>query len=248
MDQFTRIKKLLGLEAFARLQQSRVTVVGVGAVGGYAVEGLVRAGVGALQLIDSDHVEESNLNRQIHALHSTLGRAKVEVARARVVDINPACDVTACQLHIHKGNAGQAWQNSPHLIIDAIDSLDDKVALLSRGWQQGIPLLSAMGAALRRDPTQVRLADLMESRGCPLARRVRKALRRAGVDRGIRCVYSEEQVDFAGQHHGELEPGHNPLQPRPLGSLPTVTAIFGLYLANEAIRLLSSPPGPGSKG
>ncbi len=236
MDRFSRIRRLLGQDRFSRLQQSQVTVVGIGAVGGYAVEGLARAGVGHLRLIDFDTVEPSNINRQIHALCSTLGQQKVEVAKSRVLDINPDCHVETLHLYVSAETIDQTFTPGIDLLIDAIDSLESKVELLCQAWHRKIPLLSAMGAALRQDPCLVRVADLPQTQKCPLARQVRKRLRRVGVGEGIRCVYSMEEVDFSAQEH--MEGDGQSAAPRPLGSLPTVTGIFGLVLANEAIRML----------
>jgi len=240
MARFTRIQRLLGEERFQLLSQSRITVVGVGAVGGYAVEGLARAGVGQLHLVDFDTVEPSNINRQIHALDSTVGQLKVEVATNRVLDINPACHVTSTPLFVAKENIPQLLAAETDLIIDAIDSLDSKVALLHQAWRQRLTILSAMGAALRQDPCLVRLADLLQTQKCPMARQVRKRLRRLGVGEGIRCVYSMEEVDFSAQQDIAAEDNGQTGKPRPLGSLPTVTGIFGLTLANEAIRIITT--------
>ncbi|MEN8140643.1 MAG: tRNA threonylcarbamoyladenosine dehydratase [Thermodesulfobacteriota bacterium] len=241
MARFSRIKRLLGEESFAALQQSRVTVVGIGAVGGYAVEGLARAGVGGLRLVDFDTFEASNINRQLHALESTLGRSKVEVAKERVLEINPACQVETVNLFVDPDNLDQLLTPRPQLILDAIDSVESKVALLSQAWQGNIPVLSAMGAALRRDPTLIRLADLHKTQKCPLARQVRRRLHRAGVGEGIGCVYSLEEASFASQSPLAVSEEEEGGAVRPLGSLPTITGIFGLTLANEAIRLLTSP-------
>ena len=238
MDRFSRIRRLIGPAGLRQLQMARVTVVGIGAVGGYAVEALARAGVGHLHLIDFDTFEESNLNRQIHALFSTLGQPKVAVARERVLDINPDCRVMASCFTVSAATLEAVLNPLPHLLVDAIDDLEAKAALLVAASRQKVPILSAMGAALRRDPTLVRVADLFATQKCPLARRLRKKLRPLGVGEGIRCVFSMEEVDF-GSQQGEAdndEPGHG--KPRPLGSLPTVTGIFGLALANEAIKML----------
>ncbi len=243
MERFSRIKTLLGEEQAARLAQKRVTVVGVGAVGGYAVEGLARAGIKNLRLVDFDTVHLSNINRQIHALESTLGKIKVEAAGDRVLDINPQCRVEPLQLFADPSSIDEILSPAPDILIDAIDSLSSKIALLAAAWQQNIPTVSSMGAALRTDPTLIRVDDLMETKKCPLARRLRKKLRQVGVGKGISCVYSMEDIDFdygKPVPHCARDCDSNRGRPRRvLGSLPTLTGIFGLTLANTAIyRLL----------
>ena len=254
MERFSRIERLLGQEKFARLQQRLVTVVGLGAVGGYVVEGLARAGVSHLRLIDYDTIQPTNLNRQILALESTLGRSKAEVARERVLAINPACQVEALPLFAADETLEEILNPRPDLLVDAIDSLNPKVQLLAGAYAYRIPTLSSMGAALRTDPTRLRIADIFDTDNCPLARMVRKRLRRRQVGRGIRCVYSNEKVDFDyTQDNDEQQVGETPhadrgRQRNVLGSLPTVTGIFGLTLANEAILQLASEVGPIFQG
>jgi len=228
--------------------------VGLGAVGGYVVEGLARAGVGGLRLIDYDTIQPTNINRQILALESTLGQPKASAALARVQQINPDCLVEALPAFVGEETIGTLLEPAPDLLIDAIDSLNPKVQLLAGAYERRIPTLSSMGAALRTDPTKIRLADIFDTDNCPLARFVRKRLRRQGIGRGIRCVYSCERVDFDySQPNEELKIGDTPYAERGrarnvLGSLPTVTGIFGLTLANEAIMQLSSTTGPVFKG
>lgn len=244
MERFSRIKTLLGEEQAAKLAQKQVTVVGVGAVGGYAVEGLARAGIEKLRLVDFDTIHLSNINRQIHALESTVGSIKVMAARDRVLDINPHCRVEPLSLFADPSSINEILNPAPDLLIDAIDSLSSKIALLAAAWQQNIPTISSMGAALRTDPTLIRVADLMETKKCPLARRLRKKLRQIGVGKGIKCVYSIEDVNFDyGQpvphSHRDCDSSSRGRSRRVLGSLPTLTGIFGLTIANTAIyRLL----------
>lgn len=251
MDRFVRTRVLLGEERFRLLQNSTVTVVGVGAVGGYAVEGLARAGVTRLRLVDFDTIQPSNLNRQILALESTLGRAKTEVARERVLAINSSCQVEAWQIFAGDETLKQILTPSPDLLVDAIDSLNPKTQLLHAAWLQAIPTISSMGAALRTDPALIRCGDLFATSGCPLARHLRKRLRRRGVTGGIFTVYSTEEVDFRYQPVETDAARDNGQDASPyadrgrlrhtLGSLPTITAIFGMIIANQAILQLSSP-------
>jgi tRNA A37 threonylcarbamoyladenosine dehydratase len=246
MKQFERLTKLLGSKALEQLQASNVTVVGLGAVGSYAVEALARAGVGSFRLIDFDRIEASNLNRQLYALHSTIGQQKTAIALQRVKDINPDCRVEIISEYVHAGNAAQLLTPAPDLLVDAIDIFRSKEALLHTADRLAITTVSSMGAALRYDPSQIRVMDLMTSIKCPLARKLRKSFRKHKRVPQIRCVLSTEQVEidlgtedetpmFYYDETGTRQEGQ---QRRALGSLPTLTGIFGLTLANEAIRLL----------
>ncbi len=242
-DRFTRIIKLIGDKRFARLQASIVTVVGLGAVGGQALESMARAGIGHFRLVDFDTLQASNINRQILALTTNLGTAKVVAARQRVAAINPDCRVEALELFAAEETMESILSPAPDLLIDAIDSLNPKIELLTSAYARNIATISSMGAALRTDPTKIRYGDIFDSSSCPLAKHVRKRLRRRSVGRGINCVYSTEAVDFEYQ---EAEPEDNaPAETNRgrkrnvLGSLPTLTGIFGLYIANQAILRLS---------
>ena len=247
LDRFTRTRQLLGQERFSLLQSRMVTVVGLGAVGGYVVEGLVRAGIRQLRLVDYDTIQPSNLNRQLLALETNLGRAKAEVAKERILAINSECQVEALQLFAGDETLEQILTPRPDLLIDAIDSLNPKSQLLQHAYFEKIPIISSMGAALRTDPMLIRSGDLFSTSGCPLARHLRKRLRRRGVGEGIACVYSVEKIDFDYQ----LPEDDNAVDTNPyadrgrkrnvLGSLPTITGIFGLTIANQAIMRLSRP-------
>lgn len=250
MQRFLRVRHLLGEQGLLHLQSSSVTVVGLGAVGGHVVEGLVRSGVGRLRLVDFDTVQPTNINRQILALESTLGRAKVEVARERALEINPDCIVESLQIVAREDTTPEIMDPAPDLLVDAIDSLNPKVGLLTAAYHLGIPTISAMGAALRTDPTQVQFGDIFETKNCPLARRLRGRLRRNGVGEGITCVFSTEKVDFdyrdpPGEESGDINaPEVHGRKRNVLGSLPTLTGIFGLIIANEAILRLSRQNQP----
>jgi tRNA A37 threonylcarbamoyladenosine dehydratase len=247
MDRFIRTHRLLGEERFKLLQSRMVTVVGLGAVGGYVVEGLVRAGINRLRIVDYDTIQPSNLNRQILALESTLGRAKAEVARERILAINSECLVEALQLFAGEETLARILEPRPDLLIDAIDSLNPKTQLLHAAYLSQIPTISSMGAALRTDPTLIRSGDLFTTSNCPLARHLRKRLRKRGVGEGISCVYSVEKIDFDYQLPEEdADADTSPYADRGrkrnvLGSLPTITGIFGLTIANQAIMRLSMP-------
>lgn len=243
-QRFIRTRLLLGDAAFSRLQAGHVAIIGLGAVGGYAMEGLVRAGVGEITLVDFDTIQPSNLNRQILALDSTIGTTKVRAGECRSKDINPACRVHALELFADDQSIATILDLHPDIVIDAIDSLNPKVQILSACHHHSMKVFSSMGAALRRDPWQIRCDDIAKTRGCPLARRLRKRLRALGVFSGITCVYSTEPVEFTYPPTDPADPAGLPTldrgrQRNTLGSLPTLTALFGLTLANEAIRWLA---------
>jgi tRNA A37 threonylcarbamoyladenosine dehydratase len=242
--QFSRIARLVGVEGLDRLAASEVCVVGVGAVGGFAVEALARAGVGRLRLVDFDVVNPTNLNRQLGALHSTLGRAKVDVMAERVADINPACRVTTHRLFVHHDTIAEILAGPPNLVLDAIDALLPKVELLAGCLGRDIPVVSSMGAALRTDPGAIRVGSLGKTSRCPLARKVRRRLRRRGLPTDLPCVYSEEPLDALPKHALGADDAHEERELQrgrrrnTLGSLPTIPGMFGLAAANTALREL----------
>lgn len=243
-ERFARMERMVGRAGLERLGGARVVVVGLGAVGSYATEALARAGVGRLRLVDFDEVRPSNINRQLYALESTVGRAKVEVAEGRVRDINPACQIEAIRCFVHVETMERILAGEVDLVIDAIDSLTPKVELLTALSQRDLRFVSSMGAALRTDPTLVRVGPLSEVHHCPLAAKIRKRLRRRGVGVEFPCVHSIEPtcelpagvVDRNGPTEANaLARGRVRAT---LGSLPTLTGIFGLTVANTALRML----------
>lgn len=218
-------------------------VAGLGAVGSYAVEGLARSGIGKLKLVDFDVVRESNINRQLYALDSTIGRPKAELAEARVRDINPECDVQGTAEFIDDESLIKLLDDKPDLVVDAIDSVGPKIGLIKAVHSRGIPLISSMGAAMRSDPCLIRTGDISETTFCPLARQIRRRLKRSGIESGIQCVYSIEQIpEDAMIKEGEtwteedVMPRGRPR--RTLGSSSCITGIFGLTLAQEAVNRL----------
>lgn len=244
MERFSRTRYLLGRKKFDILQGANVTIVGLGAVGGYATEGLARAGVGKLRLVDFDTIQPSNINRQILALESSIGQAKVDAARERVLLINPECRVEALEVFAGDDTLNDILSPKPDVLIDAIDSLNPKIQLLVTAHRRSIPTFSSMGAALRTDPLQVKTGDIMSSNHCPLAKHVRNRLRRQGIEGGIECVYSTEQIHFNYAGPEKTTQVANPHENRGrkrnvLGSLPTLTGIFGLTLANAVILHLT---------
>ena len=222
-EQFSRTALVLGERALERLAASRVAVFGVGGVGGYVVEALARSGVGALDLIDSDTVALSNLNRQIIALHSTLGQLKVEAAARRVKDINPACAVTVHPIFYLPETAGQFDFRQYDYVVDAIDTVAGKLALVENARACGVPIICAMGAGNKLDPTRFEVADIHDTSVCPLARVMRRECRRRGIDH-LKVVYSKE------------EPVLPPDGVRVPGSTAFVPPVAGLIIASEVVR------------
>ncbi|MCC8191378.1 MAG: tRNA threonylcarbamoyladenosine dehydratase [Planctomycetes bacterium] len=242
-----RTRLLLGEDALARLNRSTVCVLGLGAVGSQVVEALARSGVGGLRLVDFDRIQLSNLNRQLFALHSTLGRPKAEVAAERVRDINPAARVTAVRTFVDEESLPGLLADGPTLVVDAVDSLNPKVAIIAAASRQGIPVFSSLGAATRIDAGQVRFGRLFAARGCPLGRLVRKRLRRRGIaDADAWCVYSEEPRNrqAVGAVQAEGGPEHRGRFRRTLGSLASMTGLFGLRLAHQVVLRLAGLEEP----
>ncbi len=231
---FSRTALLVGDAGLARLAASRVAVVGIGGVGSYAAEALARAGVGSLTLVDSDLIHPSNINRQIHALASTIGLPKVTVMAGRLQQINPSLQITSRQMFVTPENVSELLVPGFDLVLDAIDTFSAKLALIKGCLAADLPIFSSMGAAGKLDPSRVRIADLSESHGCRLARKLRKELRRSGISRGVTVVYSDEPCSF--ECLGEADAGDDTR--RPLGSISYLPATFGLFMAAEAVRHL----------
>ncbi len=250
---FERVELLLGEEKLEKLKKSSVMVAGLGAVGSFAVEALARAGIGSITLIDFDIVRESNTNRQLLALTSTFGQFKVDLSKTRIHEINPECKVTAHKTFIDAKSAPKLLESKPDALIDAIDSVSCKAALLKAAHTAGIFTVSAMGAASRLDFTHVKTSDISKTEGCPLARQIRKRLNVSDIRTGIRCVYSDEPVNAAaikapGEENDFFERGR---KRRTLGSISYLTGLFGLIAAGEVIKEListhSSTPLSSSK-
>lgn len=237
-EQFTRTERLLGADAMERLAASRVAVFGVGGVGGYAVEALARSGVGTLDLIDNDTVCESNLNRQIIALHSTLGQYKVDVAAQRARDINPDITVNAHKLFYTPETAGELDFRSYDYIIDAIDTVTGKLDLAVKAQEYQIPVISSMGAGNKLDPGRFVVTDLAKTTMDPLARIMRKELKKRGI-RHLKVVYSTEKPMPVEPVETEAS-----LRRTTPGSTAWVPAAAGLMLAGEVIRDLTGVTNP----
>ena len=228
-DMFSRTRMLLGDQALDRLGKARVAVFGVGGVGGYAVEALARSGVGALDLIDSDRVALSNLNRQIVATRDTLGMLKVDAAKARVLSINPDCAVRVFPVFYLPETADQFDFTQYNYVVDAIDTVAGKLQLIQAAKAANVPVISSMGAGNKLDPTAFRVADISETSVCPLARVMRRELKKRGVGH-VKVVYSTEPALSPAPAD---EDTHRRATP---GSVAFVPAVAGLVLAGEVIQ------------
>lgn len=235
MDQFARSLPLYGEEGMARLRTARAAVFGVGGVGGFAAEALVRSGVGHIDLFDNDVVGKTNLNRQIIALHSTLNQPKVDVMARRLLDINPALAVTAHPMFYLPENADAVDLTRYDVILDAVDTVTAKLELITRADRCGIPLISAMGAGNKLDPTQLKVADIYDTRECRLARIIRSECRKRGVKK-LTVVYSTEPPVVIAANNGEAPTASRRAVP---ASAIFVPAAMGLTMAAEAVRLLT---------
>lgn len=232
---FIRTEMLLGRPAMERLFQSSVAVFGLGGVGSYAVEVLARSGVGALTLIDQDTVGDSNLNRQLIALHSTIGLPKAEAAAARVRDINPNCKVTPLMYRYEPDTKAQFWDNAHYdYIVDAIDLVSCKLDLIETALQKGIPILSALGTGNKLDPTRFVVTDISKTSGCPLARVIRKELKKRGIFHH-KVVFSPEEAIVPGAAGEAPPPGRRSIP----ASVPWVPAAAGLLLGSAVVRDLA---------
>ena len=233
-DALDRLELLTGAEAVARLKRAAFLVCGLGGVGSWAAEALARCGAGTVMLADCDTVRPSNLNRQAEALHSTLGLAKCDALADRLQDISPAAEILRHRERIAPEDIPALLEARPwDAVIDAIDDRVAKLALLEECVRRGIRVISSMGAANKVHPERITVCDLAETQGCPLARLIRKNLRKRGIERGVTCVYSPEPPVLHPDGARDL-----PSERRPLGSLVTVTAAFGLRCAHLAVAPL----------
>jgi len=230
MSMEDRTQLLLGPDGVERLKNSSVVLVGCGAVGGYVLEGFVRAGVGRIRVYDHDVFSDSNLNRQILATTETIGRTKVDVACERARSINPSIDIEGKDVLVNEETVPEILSGEFDILVDAIDTVRNKAALLRYAAKNGIMTFSSMGAARHLDATSIRVAPLKSTKVCPIAASMRRELREFDTSRII-TVYSTEQPITTPA-------GRDDFGKSVLGSLPTVPAIFGMTLANEAIRYL----------
>ncbi len=227
--QFLRTEALLGSEALEKLRNARVAVFGIGGVGSYTVEALARAGVGALDLVDSDTVAESNINRQLIALRSTVGRDKIAVAAERIADINPDCKIRTYKTFYLPENASAFDLSVYDYIVDAIDTVSGKISLVCRASEVGTPIISSMGTGNKLDPTMFEVADIYKTSVCPLARVMRTELKKRGVKK-LKVVYSKETPVTAKT---EIEDANRRSVPASISFVPSVA---GLIIAGEVIK------------
>ena len=225
MEEFCRTERLLGTAAVEKLLQSRVAVFGIGGVGGHAAEALVRSGIGALDIVDDDEVALSNINRQIIALHSTVGMPKTEAAAERFLDINPNLRLKKFQLRLSEETAGEFDFSTYDYVIDAIDDVRAKVLLAVKCKESGTPLISSMGAGNKVDPTKFQVADIYKTSVCPLARVMRRELKQRGIEH-LKVVFSTE-LPAAPTKEGER------VVPASCAFVPSVA---GLIIASEVVK------------
>ncbi len=249
-DEFSRTRLLLGKQAVDALKGSFVAVFGIGGVGSYAVEALARSGVGSFALFDDDKVCLTNINRQLIATHSTVGKQKTDVMRDRILDINPKAQVEVFPCFYTAENADNYDLSRYTYIVDAIDTVSSKLELIARAYRLGIPLISCMGAGNKLDPTRFEVADIYKTSICPLARVMRKELRARGIDK-LKVVYSKEQpiapIEEAGggcKTGCVCPPGTKrkcTIRRQIPGSVAFVPSVAGLILAGEVIKDITAP-------
>ncbi len=240
-ERFLRNEMILGAEALEKLERSHVCVFGLGGVGSYVVEALARSGVGQLTLVDQDVYGESNINRQLGALTSTVGQPKAEVLARRVLDINPNCQVHPVQARYERENGAQLLPECDY-VVDAIDLVACKVDLICRCLERGIPIISALGTGNKLDPTQLRVTDLSKTSGCPLARVMRRELGRLGI-KHLKVVFSPEEPALTAQLEAP-PPGRRSVP----ASVPWVPSVAGLMLGGAVVMDLVKAAEQGTEG
>lgn len=250
LNQFSRTQLLLGPEAMTALSTKRVAVFGIGGVGGYVCEALVRSGIGSFDLIDDDKVCLTNLNRQIIATRKTVGKYKAEVMRDRMLEINPEAKIEIHKCFFLPENAGEFPFNEYDYVVDAVDTVTAKIELILRSQKEGVPVISAMGAGNKLDAGRLKVADIYDTKICPLARVMRRELKKRNVKK-LKVVYSDEQpirpledMSISCRTHCICPPGaqHKCTERRDIpGSTAFVPAVAGLLIAGEIIRDLSKP-------
>ena len=245
LNQFSRTQLLLGEEAMDKLKKSRVAIFGVGGVGGYVCEALARSGVGTFDLIDDDKVCLTNLNRQIIATRKTVGKYKVEVMKKRILDINPDAKVNIHQCFFLPENADEFSFNEYDYVVDAVDTVTAKIEIIMQAQKQEVPVISSMGAGNKLDPTAFRVADIYKTKVCPLAKVMRRELKKRGVKK-LKVVYSEEQpiqpiedMSISCRANCICPPGakHKCTERRAIpGSVAFVPSVVGLIIAGEVVK------------
>ena len=244
MNQFSRTELLVGKDAMDKLHHAKVAVFGIGGVGGHVTEALARSGVGALELIDNDTVSLTNINRQIVALHSTIGKPKVEVMAARIADINPDAEVTCRQCFFLPENAHEFDFSQYDYVVDSVDTVAAKIAIFMAAKAAGVPVISSMGAGNKMDPAAFQVADIYKTSVDPLARVIRQAMKKRGV-KNLKVVYSTElPLEAIGSTEETVAPGRRALP----GSTAFTPSVAGLIIASEVIKDLVGWTGGQRKG
>ncbi|MGN0489588.1 MAG: ThiF family adenylyltransferase [Ruminococcus sp.] len=233
INQFSRTELLLGKESMGKIFNSKVAVFGLGGVGGHAVEALVRSGVGTVDIIDNDTVSLTNINRQLFATHKTIGKYKVDVAKERLLEINPQVTVNTYNTFYTPETANEFDFKNYDYIIDAIDTVSGKIQLVVQAQKSGTPIISSMGAGNKLDPTAFQVCDIYKTSVCPLARVMRSELKKRGIKK-LKVVYSQEQPITPKYISEELK-GNRPAP----GSTAFVPSVAGLIIAGEVIKDLS---------
>ncbi|MDE5584222.1 MAG: tRNA threonylcarbamoyladenosine dehydratase [Ruminococcus sp.] len=227
-DIFSRTELLFGAESLGILRKSRVAVFGLGGVGGHVAEALVRSGVGAVDLIDNDTVAKSNINRQIFALRSTVGRYKTDVAEERLLDINPECRIKTHKVFFMPENSGKIDFSPFDYVVDAIDTVTGKIEIIMRCEAEKVPVISCMGTGNKTDPTALEIADISQTSVCPLARVMRREMKKRGVGR-LKVVYSREEPKILPESFSESGK-------KIPSSCAFVPSVAGLIIAGEVIK------------
>ncbi len=243
--EFSRIRLLLGKKNLLKLQQSRIAIFGLGAVGSFALECLARCGIGYFKLVDFDEIRASNLNRHLFALHSTIGKSKTELSALRIKDINPNIIVETHQELFRSVFASQILDTPLDFVVDAIDSVNPKAGLIIEATKRNIPVITAMGAAAKLNPSRVRCSDISEVYGCHLCHHVRRRLRKAGIKNGITAVWSDEAAQEPLEPISEEMQENTFKQGRvrlPLPSVIFVPATVGIMVAHHVIASLLNLP------
>lgn len=226
-DSFTRSRLLLGSHNLLKLEKSHVMVIGLGGVGSYAVEALARSGIGRISLVDGDRIEISNINRQIPALHSTVGQSKTDACESRLMDINPDLVIRKYEMDYNHASSAEILADGPDFVADAIDALASKLHLIQACLNRSIPVISSMGMANRLDPSCIRISDIGDTHTCPVARKLRRELKKAGIEAGLPVVFSTEIPIAISRQEGEDSE---------LGSVAFVPSVAGLFIAAHIVR------------
>lgn len=239
VHEFSRLELAIGTNQLEKLKNSTVVVLGIGGVGSYTAEALARSAIGKLVLVDKDNVDITNINRQIHALHSTVGQSKVELMKERIKDINPICEVIALPIFYNEDTAEQIFSQDPDYIVDAIDTMSSKINVIVECKKRNIPIISSMGAANKLDPSKFEVTDISKTHMDPVARIIRQKLKKLGIQKGVKVVFSSEKpmaphtemYEEVGKKESEIRKEKMP--PASNGFVPPVA---GLMMASVVVR------------